>query len=175
MKIISRIKILFKNILKLGLLKEDKITFYRKKGVKIGQNCKIYSMNFGTEPYLVDIGNNVTITNNVYFITHDGAVAVFRDLEPDLEAVEPIKISDNVFIGYASIILPGTYVEKNVVIGAHSLVKGRLESGFVYAGVPARKIKTLEEYRASISRIAEHTKQLNAKDKRSFYENKFKN
>lgn len=45
----------------------------RLKGVKIGSNCEIYrDVNFGSEPYLIDIGNHVRITRGCKLITHDG-------------------------------------------------------------------------------------------------------
>lgn len=46
-----------------------------------------------------------------------------------------------------SIILRDTVIEDNVIIGAGSVVSGILEKNSVYAGVPARKIMSLEEYK----------------------------
>ena len=54
---------------------------YRKYyGVKIGKNVRFTDKypHFGSEPYLVEIGNNVTITYGVVFHTHDGGVGIFR-------------------------------------------------------------------------------------------------
>lgn len=54
-----------------------------------------------------------------------------------------ILIGSNVFIGAQVTLLPNTVIEDNVVVGANSVVKGRLESGWLYAGSPARKIKEI--------------------------------
>ena len=43
-------------------VKLDTISHARKRGVKIGTNCRVYTQNFGSEPWLISIGNNVTIT-----------------------------------------------------------------------------------------------------------------
>ena len=54
--------------------------YLRKKGVKIGNNCKIFkSANFGSEPYLVSLGNHVRVNIGVQFVTHDGGYWVLRD------------------------------------------------------------------------------------------------
>lgn len=44
-----------------------------KTGGVLGKNCVIYpDVEFGSEPYLIKIGDNVRITNGVRFVTHDG-------------------------------------------------------------------------------------------------------
>lgn len=56
-------------------------------------------------------------------------------------------IGDRVLVGMGSILLDGVIVEDNVMIGAGSLVSPgkRLESGYLYLGSPARKIRPLTE------------------------------
>ncbi|MFZ1290153.1 MAG: hypothetical protein WAR79_08680 [Melioribacteraceae bacterium] len=49
---------------------------------------------FGTEPWIITIGNHVHITREVLFITHDGGTLLFRQLVPDLEITAPIVIED---------------------------------------------------------------------------------
>ena len=75
-------------------------------GVKFGKSCNFVRPNFGTEPYLITIGEHVTIAKDVYFITHDGAVWIFREDEPDIDLFGPITIGDNVMIGLGAKILP---------------------------------------------------------------------
>jgi acetyltransferase-like isoleucine patch superfamily enzyme len=47
--------------------------YARFMGVKIGKKCSIGTRNFGSEPYLIEIGNNTQITDGVSFYTHSGA------------------------------------------------------------------------------------------------------
>ena len=101
---------------------------------------------FGSEPYLIEIGCNVTITEGVKFITHDGGVAVLRSEFPGLNVFGPIKIHDNCFIGVDSIIMPGTKIGPNAVIGAGSVVTKDVPPNSVVAGVPARVLFDLDEY-----------------------------
>lgn len=57
------------------------------------------------------------------------------------------KLGNNILVGMGTIIMDNTIVEDNVLIGAGSLVleNKHLESGWLYAGTPARKIKPLDE------------------------------
>ena len=54
-----------------------------------------------------------------------------------------IRIDNNVFLGAQCVVLPGTHIESDVIVAAHSTVSGTLESGYIYGGSPARKIKAL--------------------------------
>lgn len=60
--------------------------------------------------------------------------------------VHGCTIHNNVLVGMGAIILDGAIIESNVIIGAGAVVTvgAILESGFLYAGVPAKKIKPLE-------------------------------
>jgi len=120
-------------------------------GVKFGKNVRITGkkVSFGGEPYLVEIGDNVTITPGVKFQTHDGGVALFRKEHPGMNVYGKIKIGRNVFIGEDAMIMYGVSVGDNVVIGARSVVTKNIPSNSVAVGVPARVIKSLEEYKES--------------------------
>ena len=53
------------------------IQFWRKEGAIIGKECEIYSTaDFGTEPYLIKIGDHVRVNSGVNLVTHDGGVGV---------------------------------------------------------------------------------------------------
>jgi carbonic anhydrase/acetyltransferase-like protein (isoleucine patch superfamily) len=72
--------------------------------------------------------------------------------------VHGCTIHDNVLVGMGAIVMDGAVVEENVLIAAGAVVleNSRLESGHVYAGVPARKVKALtpELFKDQIERIA---------------------
>lgn len=123
--------------------------YARNIGVKIGENVHFYGMKpfmFGSEPWLITIGSNVYITSGCQFVTHDGGTLILRQRDPKLEITSPIKIGNNVYIGINSTILPGVEIGDNVIVGAGSIVTKSLESNYVYAGIPAKKIKTIDEY-----------------------------
>jgi carbonic anhydrase/acetyltransferase-like protein (isoleucine patch superfamily) len=105
-------------------------------------------VSFGSEPYLVFLGNDVTISDSVQFFTHDGGVGIFRGEHPGLELMAPITVGNSVFIGSHAIILPGVRIGDRVVIGAASIVARDVPSGVVAAGVPCRTVRSIEEYEA---------------------------
>jgi len=67
--------------------------------MQIGKNCRIYADLQGSEPYLIKIGNNCTISNGVKLVTHDGGVWIFRNKYPSLQKFGTIEIQNNCFIG----------------------------------------------------------------------------
>ncbi len=136
-------------------------------GVKIGKKCRFSKNNYGEEPFLISIGDHVSAIK-VDFITHDGAIWLWRELYPDIDLFRSIKIESNIFIGHKSIILPGTYIESNVIVGAGSVVKGRLLTNTVYAGVPAKPICSIEEYFKKNSDKFMYTKLMSRKNKKKY-------
>lgn len=151
--------------LRLKMLKiKKKMPFYKsnsfirdlkKNGVTIGENVVFYkpsttSVDLNSSNF-IKIGNNVQITDGVVILGHDYAYSVVTNkynkiLRPQSETI----IGDNVFIGINSIILMGTKIGNNTIIGAGSVVKGKIDSDSVYAGNPAKKICTLEEYKEKL-------------------------
>lgn len=120
-------------------------------GLKLGRNVDLISVpNFGSEPYLISIGDNTTVSFDCVFVTHDAATRVIRNLpDGDKETViyGTITIGNNCFIGCRTTILGGVKIGDNSIIGACSLVNRDIPSGVIAAGVPAKVICTLEEYR----------------------------
>lgn len=169
-------KILF--YLKLLIVNPHKKSFLYGKylGIKFGKNVRItHFPRFGSEPYLIEIGDNVTITRGVTFVNHDGGIALFRHKYPDVNTFGKIKIGNNVFIGVNSIILPGVTVGDNVVIGAGSIVNKNVPSNVVVAGVPAKIIKTINEYEEKILKNAVSIKAKNKKERKREIINSFMN
>lgn len=135
------------NIVKKKLMTENNYAKY--VGVSFGKNCKFRTKFFGSEPYLIEIGNDFETAVNVRFVTHDGGVGVLRNKYTkfkDIDLFKKIKIGNNVFVGVNAIILPGTVIGDNVIIGASSVVKGEVKSNSIYAGIPAKFISTLDDY-----------------------------
>lgn len=105
---------------------------------------------------MITLGNNVHITDGVKFITHDGGTLIYRQYVPDLEITKPIKIGDYVYIGNNVIILPGVTIGNNVVIGAGAVVSKSIPDNSLAVGVPARVIKTADEYFEKFQRESLH-------------------
>lgn len=121
--------------------------YARTLGVNMGRNCHVYGkVSWGTEPWIITLGNNVHVTSECRFVTHDGATLLFRSQEPTLELTRPIVIGNDVYIGARSIIMGGVTIGDKVIIGAGTVVTHDIPDNSVAVGVPARVIKTADEY-----------------------------
>ena len=127
-----------------------KTQFAKYKGVKVGEGCRIYSRNFGSEPFLISIGNKVTITPGVQFITHDGSGWLFNDQRGRRFSYAPISIGNNVFIGVNSIIMPGVKIGNNVIVAAGSVVNRSVPDNSIIGGVPAKFIGDYAKFKEKV-------------------------
>ena len=114
-------------------------------GVKFGENCLIATKNWSSEPYLIEIGNNVQITSNVSIHTHGGGHVV-RQKHPDFDTFGKVVIEDWAYIGAFSQIMPGVTIGKGALVAAGSVVTKSVPDGVVVAGNPAKFVCTVEEY-----------------------------
>ena len=159
-------KSLLKKIKTFFLRKKDPVAYAKKIGVNFKGEVHLYGrIGWSTEPWIITIGNNVHITDGVKFITHDGGTLLFRKYVPDLEITKPITVGDDVYIGNNVIILPGVTIGDKVVIGAGAVVSRDIPSNSVAVGVPARVIKTADEYFEKIQRESLHLGHLKGQEK----------
>ena len=152
------------------------IDYLQSKGVTIGKGCEIYrDVVWGSEPYLIKIGDHVRITSGCRFITHDGGVWVLREKygNDSIDLFGSIIVGDNVHIGMDSIIMPGVKIGNNVIVGCGAVVTHDIPDGEVWGGVPARKIKTIEEYYSKNQERFEMTKHLSKEEKKRYLIEKY--
>jgi carbonic anhydrase/acetyltransferase-like protein (isoleucine patch superfamily) len=109
--------------------------------IKMGNKVNIQDgavLHCTYEKTKVNLGNNVSIGHNAL--------------------VHGCTVEDNVLIGMGSIVMDDCYIEANCIIAAGAvLLEGtRVESWSIYAGVPAKKVKTLspELFKGEVQRIA---------------------
>lgn len=157
---INKLKNLIFKIRILSAGEFDRAVLFQKQfGVKFGKNVRITGIpSFGSEPYLISIGDNVTITQGVTFINHDGGVSLLRHKYPGIDLIKPITIGNNVFIGAHTTILPGVNIGNSVIVGAGSLVTNAVPDNVVIGGVPARVLKSMEEYEEKVLKEAIYIK-----------------
>ena len=152
------------------------VGFARSLGIRVGANVRVYEVDrgmFGTEPWLITIGDNTYITAGVQFVTHDGGTLPLRREVPDLDFTAPITIGNHVYIGMRSIILPGVTIGTRCVVGPGSVVARSIPDNSVAAGVPARIIKTTDDYLEGLKRKSSGCGHLDASGKEAFLKRHF--
>jgi carbonic anhydrase/acetyltransferase-like protein (isoleucine patch superfamily) len=130
--------------------------------VVMGDQCSVWfqavvrgDVNF------IKIGNKVNIQDGavIHGTYQKAGTTIGNNVSIGHRAlVHGCTLHDNVLVGMGAIVMDHTVVESNVLIGAGSVVleNSILESGYIYAGVPARKVKALspEVFKDTIERIA---------------------
>ena len=157
-----------KKVIELIYSRVNRIKYVKRIGVNFGKNLHIYGNPFGmfgSEPWCITLGDNVHITDGVRFITHDGGTLIFRHIVPDLEITKPIKVGNYVYFGTRSMVMPGVTIGDNCIIAAGAVVTKDVPSGTVVGGVPARVIKTTEEYFEKIKKESLHLGHLKYEEK----------
>lgn len=136
----------------------------RHIGVTIGQNCLISTRYWSSEPYLIKIGNNVQVTDNVSFHTHGGGNCIRKE-HPEFDVFGKIEIEDWVYIGAWSHIMPGVTIGEGALVAAGSVVTKSVPPHTVVGGNPAKIICTTNEYFERNQKYDIGTKRLSKYDK----------
>ena len=120
-----------------------------EKGLKLGNNVSIRNKaSFGSEPFLVQIGDDSRIGEGVQFVTHSGFTVNLRKIEgyEKVRNFGHIKVGKNCAIGNYSIILQNVEIGDNCVLGANSVLSESMPSNTVYLGNPAKYVCEIEDY-----------------------------
>ena len=142
--------------------------------MKIGENWIVdKTAEFGTEPYLISMGNNVRITKGVRFVTHDGSLWVPRNLglvDKKADFFGKIVIGNNVNIGWDAIIMPGVQIGDNCIIAAGAIVTKNVPDNSVAVGIPARVLESVQEYAHKKKNSCVLTKNMTSEEKKAYLE-----
>ncbi len=128
------------------LNRQSRVDRYRKRGLIVGENFRMLEdvqIDYSHLWHVV-IGDDVTLAPGVRILAHDASTK--RHL--GYTRIGKVRIGNRVFIGAGSIILPGVAIGDNVIVGAGGIVSRNLEANHVFAGNPAKKICSLENFLA---------------------------
>ena len=124
--------------------------------VHVGKNSSIW---FGVvirgDVNKIRIGDNVNIQDltMVHGTVGRGDTLIGNNVSVGHRAIiHGCQIEDNVLIGMGAIVLDDVLIPSNTIIAAGATVTSgtKIESGFIYAGTPARKLKKLDPAKAKI-------------------------
>ena len=109
----------------------------------IGNNCHIGKESFIDLRGKVIIGDNVVIAMRVNLLTH------FDMSNSDLSAIfkasfDDVSIGDNAYLGCNVTVLMGVSVSHDCVVGSNALVRESTEARCIYAGVPAKYVRSID-------------------------------
>lgn len=116
---------------------EAAVELLRQRGVRIGRDCRVFTRDFSTEPWLVTLGDRVAVSGGVKFLTHDGSAWLLRPRRPQVQVVGTIEIGNDCYIGENALLLPGTRIGAGSIVAAGAVVRGRFPENAVIAGNPA--------------------------------------
>lgn len=130
--------------------------------VVMGDQCSVwFNAVVRGDVHSIRMGNKVNVQDNaVIHCTYKTAPTTIGDNVSigHNAIVHGCTIGDNVLIGMGAIVMDHAVVNSNVLIAAGAVVleNSTLESGYIYAGVPAKKVKKLtpEVFKQNIERIA---------------------
>lgn len=128
---------------------ETYIKICRHNGLKLGTNAIIRrNVNFGSEPFLIEIGDDSRIASGTTFVNHSGAAVNLRKLEgySEVRNFGKIKIGKNCAVGVNCVILSDVQVGNNCILGANSVLSESMPDNTVYAGNPAKYVCEIEDY-----------------------------
>ncbi len=129
-----------------SLFRQDPLEELLAMGLVVGKN---FSMQSGVaidmhHCWHITIGDDVTLAPGVHITAHDASTKKHLNYT----RIGKVTIGDRVFIGAASVILPGVTIGDDVIIGVGSVVANDIPGGSVAVGVPARVVQTMDEFLA---------------------------
>ena len=112
---------------------------YEAARLVVGDRCTFHDNRIDLTK-AVAIGIDVGLSPEVVVYTHGYWLSELEGY-PCNEA--SVAIGDGVIVGFRSVVLPGTVIERRTVVGAQSVVSGTLSDASVYAGNPAKLIRNI--------------------------------
>ena len=120
--------------------------------VRIGDRCLIGRGSGIVGHFSIDIGDDVWTGHHVYITDQNhGYDNVDIPISQQSMPEKPVRIGSGSWLGHGTVVLPGADIGEHVVIGANSVVAGRIPSFSVAVGAPARVVKSMSEADESAS------------------------
>jgi carbonic anhydrase/acetyltransferase-like protein (isoleucine patch superfamily) len=130
--------------------------------VSFGAECSVwFNAVVRGDVHTIKIGNKVNIQDGavIHCTYQKHPTLIGNQVSIGHNAiVHGCEIQDNVLIGMGAIVMDGCVIESNTIIAAGSVVtqNTKVESGSIYAGIPAKKVKDIDQsdFATEIQRIS---------------------
>jgi acetyltransferase-like isoleucine patch superfamily enzyme len=150
----------------LFFLDKLRINSLRLQGSTLGRNANVRNDVFIAYPKNFSLGDNVTLGSYARIFNYSNfIVGDNTEIGPGLHVQtnehiwtnvnepickqgsvsNPVKIGSDVYVGANVTILQGVEIANHCVIAAGAVVNKSTESGYLYGGVPAKKIRPLTQ------------------------------
>lgn len=106
----------------------SKIRVRKGASLRIGDSFNMSGRNWITVRESVEIGDNVTFGPGTMIYDHDHDFTTINGIREGKYLTTPVKIGNNVWIGADCLILRGTVIGDNCVVGAGTILKGKYGS-----------------------------------------------
>ena len=132
--------------------------------VSMGNNCSIwYNVVIRGDVNTITLGNKVNVQDGVVIhCSYEKAKTVIgNNVSIGHNAiVHGCTINDNVLIGMGAIVMDNAIIHSNAIIAAGSVILENtiVEAGSLYAGIPAKKVKSLDvaKTQETVQKIADN-------------------
>ncbi len=123
------------------------VYLFNLHNIEIGNNVSIHPMCYLDAYGSISIGSDVSIAHNTSIISVNHTWDdVHTPIKYNIETISSVIIKDDVWIGCGVRILPGVIIEKRSIIAAGAVVNKSFEGNSLIGGVPAKKIKSINEF-----------------------------
>lgn len=129
---IHNARIVFPNLIDPTVVIADKDNYQLGKGNIFAANCII--------SIAVKVGDFNTFNNNTV-LGHDDVIGSFNSFMPNVNISGGVIIGDKNFLGVKSTVLQYLKMGNNVTVGGNSLIIRNTKDGYLYMGIPAKKIE----------------------------------
>jgi len=135
---------------------------YVADNVTFGENCSVwFNAVIRGDVHFIRIGNKVNIQDGaiIHCTYQKHPTVIGNNVSIGHNAiVHGCTIHDNVLIGMGAIVMDNCIIESNSIIAAGAVVTQNtiVASGTIYAGVPAKKVKDIDQsdFAGEIERIS---------------------
>lgn len=126
-----------------GFKINGRITILAPQNLFVGDHVSLNEGVFISCPATIKIGDNVHISPGV--IINSGGLNYKNTGSERRHLNKPVEISSGAWVGSGAIINPGVTIGKNAVVGAGSVVTKNVPDDEVWAGVPAKFLKSIHD------------------------------